>query len=71
MSKHTISHSWGFGAETVGRFADAMKEARDQAPKAERWKLTKDQSHIEMARGALGMASDPGQQIVPGGTSQG
>ena len=32
-----------------------MKEAREQAPKAERWKLTKEQSHIEMARGALVM----------------
>ena len=55
MSKCTASNSWGFSAETVGRFTDAMKEAREQAPKAERWKLAKDQSHIEMARGALVM----------------
>ena len=41
MSKRTASNSWGFSAETVGRFSDAMKEARDQAPKAERWKLAK------------------------------
>jgi hypothetical protein len=66
MSQRTISNvraarsangdsQLGFGAETVGRFADAMKEAREQAPKAERWKLTKEQSHNEMARGALVM----------------
>ena len=51
----SMNEDWGFGAETVSRFADAMKEARNQAPPAERWKLTKLQRHDEMARGALVM----------------
>ena len=50
-----MGEDWGFGAETVSRFADAMKEARNQAPPAERWKLTNYQRHDEMARGALVM----------------
>jgi len=56
MSKCSALNNWMDQNEwSVKRFAAAMKEAREQAPLDERWKLGSGQSHQEMARGALVM----------------
>ena len=53
MGRKTASKNWGHSDEAVKRFAAAMQEVRDHAPEEERWKLTKNHSHSEMAHAAL------------------
>ena len=53
MGRKAASKNWGHSDEAVKRFAAAMQEARDCAPEEERWKLTKNHSHGEMAHAAL------------------
>jgi hypothetical protein len=53
MFKRTASQNWVHSEEETKRFSAAMREAREQVPKEERWKLTKNHSHTEMAHAAL------------------
>ena len=53
MVKKTASQEWGHTKENAERFAAAMQAARDQVPKEERWRLSRDHSHMEMAHGHL------------------